>query len=79
MLSLIILETRFPHSEALPLSHIKFRVNFMDYVPLFDEIMIFANLRKGNDIPVLIAEKTQGKKELDLLDESLFNSLIAVP
>jgi len=51
----------------------------MDYVPLFDEIMIFANLRKGNDIPVLIAEKTQGKKELDLLDESLFNSLIAVP
>lgn len=69
---------RFPHPEFLPKSHLDFKTVFTSYVPHFNEIKVFANEGKMGNLPVLIAEKKDGK-ELAINDEALFNQLLKVP
>ncbi|NBV25237.1 MAG: hypothetical protein EBS05_25390 [Proteobacteria bacterium] len=69
---------RFPNAEALPKSHLGFRKTLMDYVPLFDEVTVFANLTGEGDIPI-VAEKASGANGLALLDATTFNYALSVP
>jgi|GEM_PF-2941220 len=63
------LSRRFPHPPALEASNKHFRVNFRHYVPLFDEIRVFAwgsELNETNS--VLIAKKSGLKNQIDCAD-----------
>jgi predicted ABC-type ATPase len=70
------LTRRFPHPKALPESHRNFRLNFNDYVPLFDEVTVFANSRNHSDSPMVIARKSGEGKGLEVLDQALLESLL---
>lgn len=72
------LTRRFPNAEALPKSHLGFRKALMDYVPLFDEVTVFANLTGEGDITI-VAEKASGANGLALLDATTFNYALSVP
>ena len=52
---------RFPHPEALPKSHKAFREAFLDYIPHFDEVQVFANNQKLSDSPFVVGQK-EGKE-----------------
>ena len=69
---------RFPHKEYLPTSHIGFRKSFMKYVPVFEDVTLLAKIGESNDLPVVVAEKKDGKN-LAIYDEVLFNDLLKVP
>lgn len=62
---------RFPHPEFLPKSHHGFREAFTNYLPYFDNVMVFARL-DGSSSAMLVAEKG-ATKELVILDDDLFN------
>lgn len=67
---------RFPHPGALPESHVHFRQHFMNYVPLFDRVLVYTNF--GSDGKVeKVAEKNIGK-ELEIFDSNRLNSALAV-
>jgi hypothetical protein len=67
---------RFPPSHALKESHTAFRQHFMQYVPLFDAILVYTN--GGNRGKVeKIAEKKIGK-ELEVFDQALLNSALTM-
>ena len=68
---------RFPHKDALPGSHIGFRAAFPDYVPVFDEITVFANFGEVDEhSPYVIAEKPLNAKQLEVGDQDRFNALL---
>jgi predicted ABC-type ATPase len=68
---------RFPHKGALPASHVGFRSAFYEYLPLFDEVTVFANFGETDEnSPYVIAEKTLGGKQLDVSDEVGLNALL---
>jgi hypothetical protein len=68
---------RFPHPEALPRSHVEFRAAFDSYVPLFDEIKLFANEGGGPEDCLLIAEKTAGMNELVIHEDAMFSAALS--
>lgn len=55
------LSRRFPHPEALPKSHTGFRQAFTEYVPHFDEVIVFASEDNPDHTPTVIGHK-QGKQ-----------------
>ena len=55
------LSRRFPHPEMLPKSHVGFREAFTDYIPHFDEVIVFASGDSQDHTPVVIGQK-QGKQ-----------------
>ena len=69
---------RFPHPEALPKSHAGFRKALNEYIPFFDEVMVFARL-EGVAEPVVVAEKKAGANELAILDEKTFTAALILP
>lgn len=66
---------RFPHPEALPRSHHGFRKAFLGYVPHFRNITVFAKVGNPDDVPVVVAEKKDGKELAIYNDELLKESL----
>jgi len=70
---------RFPNPVALPKSHVDFRAAFHSYVPLFDEVIVFANQGGGTDNCSVIAEKTAEMNQLAIHDKELFRSALAAP
>lgn len=73
------LSRRFPNPKALPDSHEGFRRNFNAYIPLFDEITVFANGGGGPDSCVVVAEKAAGANELAIMDQEMFSRALFVP
>lgn len=71
---------RFSHPDVLEKSHTEFRRWFQDYVPLFDNISVFANMgtldANGRRNSYLIAEKLAPNGSLAILENDLFSSLL---
>jgi predicted ABC-type ATPase len=70
---------RFPHSTALPQSHVNFRAILEEYIPLFDKVEIFAKMGGPDDIPEIIAVKEEGENKLAVVDKNLLHSLTDLP
>lgn len=68
---------RFPNPDALPKSNVLFKQHLMEYVSLFDEVIIFVN--PGVDgIIYKVAEKKSGKR-LEVLNKKQLQSALVKP
>lgn len=70
---------RFAHPDFLRKSHQDFAAHFMEYVPHFDEIHVFANEDRGTlpPNPVLIASKGEPNRELAIHDQRRFVQFVS--
>lgn len=66
---------RFPNARYLPLSHVGYRKHLNDYLPFFDKVSIFANVRYGKP-QYELARKEDGSNKLEVFDQGLFESLL---
>lgn len=68
---------RFPNAHALPASNQAFKVAFPEYVPLFDEVIVFARMEDLGDDPVQVASKSGRLNELAVDDDATLGSALA--
>jgi len=70
---------RFPHPDALPLSHRGFRESFNAFHPLFDHVYVFENPGEGLENCSVIAEKHGLTNGLEIYDDALLSSALCLP
>lgn len=71
------LTRRFPNREALPESNGAFKAAFREYVPLFDEVIVFARMDELGNVPVEVATKSGKANQLASPDGDTLTQALA--
>jgi hypothetical protein len=67
---------RFPNLNALPESNRAFKLAFPEYVPEFDEVIVFARNHNLGEDPVQVAVKSGKENPLVPVDSALFTQAL---